>query len=75
MGLFRRIGKAVSGRPTDIKDMTVSEVIDYKSTTADKLAKKAKVSPNTIKKYSDTLLVEVPTGTQNKIKKVLGIVG
>ena len=26
MGLFRKIGKVVSGKPKDIKDMTVSQL-------------------------------------------------
>ena len=75
MGLFRRIGKAVSGRPTDIKEMTVTQLIDYKGSTQAKLAKKVKVSAKTLDKYADTVITEVPKSTQNKIKKALGIVG
>ena len=75
MGLFRRIGKAVSGRPTDVKDMTVAQLIDYKGSTKAKLAKKAKVSAKTLDKYADTVITDVPKSTQNKIKKAFGIVG
>ena len=75
MGLFRRLGKAVSGRPQKISEMTVSQLIDYKGSTQAKLAKKAKVSAKTLDKYADTVITDVPTGTQNKIKKAFDIVG
>ena len=75
MGLFRRIGKAVSGRPQKISEMTVSQLIDYKGSTQAKLAKKAKVSAKTLDKYADTVITDVPKGTQNKIKKAFGILG
>tara|TARA_B100001939_G_C16924973_1_gene611156 strand:+ start:761 stop:988 length:228 start_codon:yes stop_codon:yes gene_type:complete len=75
MGLFRRIGKAVSGKPTDVKDMTVSQLIDYKGFTKEKLAKKSKVSAKTLDKYADTVITDVPKSTQNKIKKAFGIIG
>lgn len=75
MGLFRKIGKAVSGRPQSISEMTVSELIDYKGSTQAKLAKKAKVSAKTLDKYADTVITDVPTSTQNKIKKAFDIVG
>jgi hypothetical protein len=55
--------------------MTVAQLIDYKGSTQAKLAKKAKVSAKTLDKYADTVITDVPTGTQNKIKKALDIVG
>ena len=75
MGLFRKIGKVVSGKPKDIKDMTVSQLIEFKGSTTAKLAKKAKVSAKTLDKYADTVITDVPKGTQNKIKKAFGIKG
>tara|TARA_B100000927_G_scaffold289230_1_gene285438 strand:- start:615 stop:842 length:228 start_codon:yes stop_codon:yes gene_type:complete len=74
MGLFRKIGKVVGGKSKDVKDMTVAQLIDYKDFTKSKLAKKAKVSAKTLDKYADTVITDVPKGTQNKIKKALGIV-
>jgi len=74
MGLFRRIGKAVSGKASkDINKMSLSEIIDYKSSSVSELAKKSKVSAKTINKYLDKNLDGIPKGTCTKIKKAFGI--
>ena len=76
MGLFRSIGKLVSGdSKKDIKDMTVADVVKFKSSSFQELAKKSKVTSKTLQKYADTKLVDVPKATQDKIKKAFGIVG
>lgn len=76
MGLFRSIGKLVGGdSKKDIKDMTVAEVVIFKSSSFKALAKKSKVTEKTLQKYADVKLVEVPKATQDKIKKAFGIIG
>tara|TARA_B100001559_G_C16492386_1_gene619025 strand:- start:2323 stop:2553 length:231 start_codon:yes stop_codon:yes gene_type:complete len=76
MGLFRKIGKAVSGRKTsDISQMSLSEIIDYKGSSVSELAKKSKVSAKTIDKYLEKKLDEIPKGTCTKVKKAFGIIG
>ena len=76
MGLFRKIGKAVSGRKSnDISKMTLIEIMAYKGYSASKLSDKSKVSEKTIKKYLGKKLDEIPKGTCTKIKKAFGIIG
>jgi hypothetical protein len=76
MGLFRKIGKAVSGRKSsDISSMTLIEIMAYKGYSASELSDKSKVSDKTIKKYLEKKLDEIPKGTCTKFKKAFGIIG
>jgi len=63
MGLF---GNLFSKSPSTLAKMYLKQKYDLKS-----FAKATGVSVNTLKKYSDSKLEDIPTKTKNKIEKVL----
>ena len=63
MGLF---GNLFGKSPSTLEKMYLKQKYDSKS-----FAKATGVSVNTLKKYSDSKLEDIPTKTKNKIEKVL----
>jgi ribosome-binding protein aMBF1 (putative translation factor) len=67
MGLFRRLA-GIKDAP---KQTAIEAACEAKGITLAVLVKKSKVSQNTVDKYN-VMDAKIPTGTKNKLEKVLG---